>query len=336
MNLHNSRVHRFITQAIFRHRTISSFTQKIPPEIVRVIFTFLSIPDQICLSLTCRYLYACFLSFLDAQKLHFHQLLPPETRPMLCRNVDTEKQPRIQLLCQLGNSRWKYCSECWNLHRHSAWHAPWFIWGSKEPRYLYSPLLYGRYGCMPYAGKVDICPCLTITFRDKLSLMETIKSVQEKIHDGYEYYYDNIIYHQSFSELRKFIGHNCTFTSHPLAKVQINTEFFVDKEDQTLCVVNRYQFEILRENVSQMLSSGMKAPSMFPFKDTGDWIRRFFNEAGSSFAGCRENRYFGSFICFRETSRRGNEPIYSFHIIVKRNLGHDKWPDKIWVCNRRN
>ena len=109
----------------------------------------------------------------------------------------------------------------------------------------------------------------------------------------------------------------------------------LDEETQNLCVITTYQFEVSQENAQQAFSSGMNTPSMCPFKNTGNWIRQFFGEAGSSFSGCRENRYLSRFSCLRQTLERDNKPLYTFEISVQRNLGHDKWPDKIWDCNRR-
>lgn len=57
--------------------------QKLPPEVVGVIFTYLTALDQVCFSLGCKYLFACFHSFLQAHDLQLAQLLPPEKRQKL-------------------------------------------------------------------------------------------------------------------------------------------------------------------------------------------------------------------------------------------------------------
>lgn len=83
------------------------------------------------------------------------QLLPPEKRPILCPNA--KKRPRIQLLLQLENNRWKYCSECWSLHPHSMWRTLRSIWRLHQKPYCSScHLLRGQSCYMPYAGEVDI------------------------------------------------------------------------------------------------------------------------------------------------------------------------------------
>ena len=182
------------------------FIQRIPPELVAIIFALLSVPDQICLSLSCRYFYSCLLSLHDGQKVHLTQLHPSETRPRLCSNVNIEKRPRIQLLRQLENNRWKYCSECWNLHRPYAWYgSSWFFWrlSQKLDRFCYAAV-YGRHECMPYAGEVDICPCLTITFCDKQHLMDTMKAVQQDSHGGYSTYYNGMISHRGWTTVEDF------------------------------------------------------------------------------------------------------------------------------------
>lgn len=96
--------------------------QKMPPEIVDLIFAFLSIPDQICFSLSCKYLFACLQSSIEQSSIkreavlgmQMPHLLPPETRPVLSRHA--KKRPIVQLLHRLENTRWKFCSECWTLH----------------------------------------------------------------------------------------------------------------------------------------------------------------------------------------------------------------------------
>jgi hypothetical protein len=44
--------------------------QKISPEVVRVIFTYLTAPDQVCFPLSCKYHFACFIPFSRHGKIH--------------------------------------------------------------------------------------------------------------------------------------------------------------------------------------------------------------------------------------------------------------------------
>jgi len=132
---------------------------RIPSEMVALILTFLSTPDQICFSLSCKYVLNCFRSSLKAQGMQLAQLLPPEEHSIICPNVGTK--PRIHLLRRLENDRWKYCCECWTLHPQST------LKTHQEPYCFQCQTIHGQncsnHGiCMAYAGEVDICPCLTV------------------------------------------------------------------------------------------------------------------------------------------------------------------------------
>jgi hypothetical protein len=58
--------------------------RKIPPEIVDILFTFLQFADQVCLALTCTYLFACYKLFLHVRKTGVPELLYRETVVELC------------------------------------------------------------------------------------------------------------------------------------------------------------------------------------------------------------------------------------------------------------
>jgi hypothetical protein len=159
MTLSHARAKRWpLLQAVLRqHPPQFLNVQKLPPEVVGVILTYLTEPDQVCFSLSCKYLFACFHFFLQAHDLQLAQLLPPEKRQKLCPNV--EKRPRIKLLHQLENSRWKYCSACWSLHPHSAWQDPRWTWRSyRKPCCFECQPLHGQNECMAYAGEGEVCP----------------------------------------------------------------------------------------------------------------------------------------------------------------------------------
>lgn len=43
--------------------------QSLPQEIADMIFKLLAIPDQICFSLTCKFLFACLQSYIIEQNM---------------------------------------------------------------------------------------------------------------------------------------------------------------------------------------------------------------------------------------------------------------------------
>lgn len=316
------RVRRFITKSVFG-RQYSTFITEIPSENIHIIFIFLSAPDQICLSLSCKHLYACFLSFLNARGISLPQLLQREKRPTLCPNVEIEKRPRIKLLRQIQNKRWRYCYECWNLHPRSAWHSPRLYHFPKT--YPGTLQLYGQFDCMLLAGQVDICPCLTIAFLGKLDLMEKLRSIQYKDHIGNEHYYNEILFHGSGLG---FVRHICKFNKHPLAKVIIVSDLQVLGRNLYVDTFHKFVPITFPEFISQGLSSGMKTPLICPLKDTRKWMKQFFFEAGSDFSG---------FSCAEEFDvvDTGNISMYNLQMRIRRNLGLDKWPDEIWHWDSR-
>ena len=313
--------------------------QEIPPEIVHMIFEILSIPDLICFSLSCKYTLTCLYSFLKKLAVPLHNLLPHEERPILSPNA--QRKPIVQLLHQLENSRWKYCSECWNLHPRPK--PPRGLLGMsinrshKEPHCSNCLVLREQYICTPYTGEVDICPCLTITFRDKTRLIEACKRARESTHNGREYYFDNILYHSSYGKLQKELWHDCTFTDHPFTNVQVQTSFWIEGRTINLHVKNVYRFKLSEGIPSQVLSPSMKCLPC-AHGDIGAWLGRFFTEAGSSFRGWGEKPPSRpSFLYWddleRKRTRREPRP---FEITVIRDLGNTAWPNMIWEGNCRS
>ena len=180
-------------------------------------------------SLGCKYTFACFHSFIKLHGKQISQLLPPIRRPIPCSNA--MEWPRIQLLLRLENDRWKFCSQCWSLHPHSKWRALQSTWKLHQKSFCsecHPPgaqkcYLPGAQKCfLPYAGDVDICPCLSITFHEKLHLIEACKSADTAASHEHEYSYANILRPSSLDNLRRGLSHKCTFADHPSAKVQRN------------------------------------------------------------------------------------------------------------------
>lgn len=324
-------------QTIFpRHQSTASILQKVPSEIVGIIFTFLPAPDQICFSLSCKYTFACSHSFIKLHGKQISQLLPPIRRPILCSNA--MERPRIQLLLRLENDRWKFCSQCRSLHPHSMWRALQSTRRLHQKSFCSECHPPGAQKCyLPYAGDVDICPCLSITFHEKLHLIEACKSADTAAYHAHEYPFANILHWSSLDDLYRGLSHKCTFADHPFAKVQVETSLWIDEKTNSLRVNNRYKFEIIGINCSQELLSGTKTSFLCPHKNTGKWLERFFHEAGSSFSGgdrgfdsCHRSGYWAEWT--RWTNVEG--PRF-FELTMSRDLGNGGWPNKNWKRNCR-
>lgn len=317
------RCHPRIQPFIWKHDRVD-IMRRLSPEVVNAILELLAPPDQICFSLSSKFLYSHFLVVLLAENKWPFQLCPFKRRPVMSRNIDTETQPRTHLLRQLENRRWRYCSECWKLHRRSAWHYPL----SRKQRLFLKPF------CMPYAGKVELCPCLTISFPGMDHLIGTIKIAKQ----GYArtYYYDGLL--ENVDRVCGILRHDCTFQDHPAANVRINTTFDWDYESQMLIVMSGYQFELELESFSQrcLRFTGIKTPLFCSRKNTQTWLRRFFDEAGSSFSGWHKSCLDDASLSHNDI--KGLKTVQSENgriltITVKRKLGSGKWSDITWLLN---
>jgi hypothetical protein len=124
------------------------------------IYQYLSVLDQVCLSLSCKELFGLFGTILKHKEFEFPRLLLIRN-PILC--VNNPGVLRNQLLLRLENRRWAYCGKCLKLHprmefsRHS----------------LRESALERT--CTRYAGIADLCPCISLTIRDRDQLAKILK-----------------------------------------------------------------------------------------------------------------------------------------------------------------
>lgn len=96
---------------------------------------------------------------------------------------------------------------------------------------------------MAYAGEVEICPCLTISFLDKPALIEACKHASKQVHDGCRYYSNNALFHGGSKENQGGLWHDCAFTHHPFMEAKIETSFWYDEKTRTLRVETFCRFK---------------------------------------------------------------------------------------------
>lgn len=296
------------------HKTESSIGV-LPTEIWFIILDCLPAVDQVCCALTCKSLYAFFLASLKTKPLEQRLpklLIPKQDRTILCRNLDLEKRDRTQLLRRLETPRWKCCIECLNIHPHSAWEQP--TCESYECQILVGV------PCMPYAGLVDICPCQSITFRDRGRIVQDIRSTYN-LHTGSPQYPQ---FGGFYTPITSGIGyhklyHQCEVISHR-AKVEIET---ILEATPDLGVSNIYKFHF-----NEPMDNGKAGSLICPQFNPREWLGWFFRDAGVEFVGWDKDKYS----CFAagETGRS------FFEIRAYRYLGCRGWPDKAWESKRND
>lgn len=288
---------------------------QIPAEILEIIKKELPVIDQICLALTCKSLYAGVISSLKTKdETPLKLLFPTRKRIPLCRNIKLNQDPRIQLLRRLENPRWGYCVECMRLHPRSAWVQP---RRSRKEHYCCSCGILHQQRCMPFAGMVDICPCLSITFNERQLLMASIANASN---DSRNQFFDGRFFEEIFYDSKLF--HRCKI-SHPQAKVAIDTHLLVSSprfrwtDKKTLRVLNCYTFTFSQDvPVAQSLGC--------PHKDPNKWLKEYFISAGSDYSA-----WHG--VPKVELTEPGR-----LKILTMRELGYQRWDQRGWKSNRRD
>lgn len=292
---------------------------QMPLEIIEEIVEWLAIEDLACFALTCKFLFFRYLSVHKALELRARRPVTNK-KPVLCPNA--EKELPVRFLRCLENSRWKLCLECWKLHPRTKSCLPW------RHHCFECYVLYGG-RCVLDAGVVDICPCLTITYRDLYRLIESLKSVQHNREDASETYYKDVFSPNPTGYFKGELLHHCKITDHPEAKAEITTTIFLDSEAY-LAVQNQYRFESF---VSTACISADNHPSICPHENTTKWLQSFFNDVGDGFTGYR--RCFWRRSKCQLTAPKTSSEGKSFEVLVTRNLGSGKGKNTNWKHNCR-
>lgn len=140
----------------------------LPTEIVLEIATYLPDPNLLCLALTCKSL----LNILDSSEelrrsSHFrHSTLGRPSGFYRRLQLKGPLANRWQLLECLEDSRWRFCSGCLRLHPIKDFSDT----ELRSPTWSRTCMLGKR------AGVIRLCPCIEITFRDKIKLMQKLST----------------------------------------------------------------------------------------------------------------------------------------------------------------
>jgi hypothetical protein len=173
------------------------------------------------------------------------------------------------------------------------------------------------------AGVVDICPCLSITYRDLLRLIGTVRGLKDSSWDDADTYCEEVLSRDSYHGV---LAHQCQVTDHPDAKAEITTKIFFGDEGN-LIVQNDYLFKGFRK------TSETNHTSTCPHGNTVKWLQSFLKDAGGGCAGYRN--VFRRHLPCEVTPITMKSDGESFEVTVKRDLGKGKVNDKNWRFNRR-
>ncbi|RHZ57600.1 hypothetical protein CDV55_105976 [Aspergillus turcosus] len=269
----------------------------LPECLLRDIFELLQPVDQACLSLSCKLLFYLFGSVLEREEFRFPRLLHIKV-PRLCLNKPDI--PRNQLLLRLEDARWRLCGACLRLHPRKEF--PLFS--------LRTPPLQRR--CMTYAGIVDLCPCLSLTFRDRARIVKLLKL--QRAHDDALVTPDpSRLFQLGVNEQGEpYLSHSCWVLNDARFHAELQLMLFLGESDR-LIMQSRYriqtQFHRLR------LRDG-------PIPACPHWEILMMLQIRRK-----------SYKCFCGTRAEVSPPLQANLVVadVSRILGNSDWPaDAVW------
>lgn len=140
----------------------------LPPELFDHIITYLPILTRFCLALSSNGLYSLHSSSIadTTETLRFPHLPPPlpETDRV---DITDAYYERMAFLINLGSRRWAFCGRCLVLHPRKAF----------PRRQLNRTREAYEQACVPWAGIVDLCPCLSLIIRGRRHIVEYLKGM---------------------------------------------------------------------------------------------------------------------------------------------------------------
>jgi hypothetical protein len=335
------------------HRLKSKFFQNAPPELLELILELLPTKDQICFSLTCKFCFAWFQSYVKRRGTTVAQLLPKKKAcaqqgiVLSTSEFTTPDQARSHLLCRLQNNRWKYCCQCQSLHPHSMRRALESRWRlTQKPcgfdchlsgtsllgKDLDFPNLSGpRVECsLAYTGEVDICPCDGMTFHQRQHFYQFCQLPSTAIRYRDRGYMSKHFNGGKLDTICHYLelSHECTLVKPFVGKVFTKTRIWLDRETQNLHLHNRLRFELCER------SQDVKHGGCFPYclhRDTGRWLQDFFIQTEQKFyTGVQGTT---TSVCKWRGWCKTQEGRTVFEIDLDRNLGGNEWPNKSWRLN---
>ncbi|KAN0070420.1 hypothetical protein V8E54_011289 [Elaphomyces granulatus] len=251
----------------------------IPNELLRLILSNLDIADQACLALT------CWASYHRVGPLVLdHPRLKSVQYASYYLAIATTCA-RIEFLWRLEkdhHKHWLYCAACFTLHPRSE-----FADCTYQDNVDYN-ISYNNKSCTTRGSRiVELCPCIQLTFRQKVRLISYLKALRSRNED------DSIIMRgpgrllrQAFKvdvegpgrdeleeQTTRYLSHECSILDDALGIIKIKVNAHLGDEDHLLV---RTQYEIPGS------SSGSSPRKSGPLQYTRDtcFIIRFKRQGG--------------------------------------------------------
>ncbi|KAB8261787.1 hypothetical protein BDV32DRAFT_121061 [Aspergillus pseudonomiae] len=300
------------------HISGGCYLLKLPTELLLHIISHLSEVSRATLALTCRKLFLLDYAVLNSECLSFSHDFAPLFKHY--RNEYNLATPRWELIKLLQNRRWLACSRCLQLHTPTSFpqrerkHQP-------EDR-----------GCNlgSFAGVVDLCPCIKLTFRGKMNLVELLRVRQKAL---------TALATQFGAGAREpFCWHSCTM-NYGSSKIKIRILPDLDEND-VLKVRVEYQLAIKAGQLG-------KEDSMIPrlgcaHRAVDLWLASVCNTYGdfgwtpSHVSTC--SLCNSTLTCLRKGPLRVGEgsgqAVYDFYVERCLGIGNLSVPDDQWACQR--
>lgn len=201
---------------------------RLPPHLLGKILWLLPLPSRACLVLTCQELYQTYKPIIEDRRLQFPCLLR-NLNPTI--SLDQATVPRNIFLHQLQNEKWAFCNACLKLH-------PW-------------TQLKDDNTCHSRAGIVGLCPCISLTHRDKTRLFRTFFSKTnvftppkqdprfELLWEGNPRFPPELV-----GKCRCVQVHHCRVIFYPDVRIDIKVQVYYGAEHQQWILLAQTDFKV--------------------------------------------------------------------------------------------
>ncbi|OGM48824.1 F-box domain protein [Aspergillus bombycis] len=300
------------------HMRGGCYLLQLPTELLLNITSYLTVVSRASLALTCRQLFLLDDAGLNSECLSFS----PDFAPLFkhYRNEYNFATPRWELIRLLENTRWLACSRCLQLHMAAAF-----------PQRERKQQPEDR-GCNlgSLAGVVDLCPCIKLTFRGKMDLVELLRARQKTL--------TALATQHGAGTREPFCWHSCTM-NYGSSKIKIRILPDLDENDM-LKVRVEYQLAIKAGQLG-------KEESMIPrlgcaHRAVDLWLASVCNTnddfgwTPSHVSTC--NLCNSTLTCLRKGPLRVGEgsgqAVYDFYIEKCLGSGSLSVPDDQWASQR--